>query len=153
MRLYHLKKISKVAGPLVYYSGSNETSLTPQFKLLKYKPLKHFENVKEICMVVCTQRRTGPFLKKKTTLLLLSKRSDQNSNSVIPYADSTWPKSSGSDPHYCLCYTPPFDADLIPLCINFTRGLMFIDVVGSGTFMIHPTIRTRNCGFASLAHS
>jgi hypothetical protein len=31
-----LKKISKLAGPPVYYSETNEPSLTPQFKWLEY---------------------------------------------------------------------------------------------------------------------
>jgi hypothetical protein len=41
-----LNKIFKLAGPLVYYSGSNETSLTPQFKWLEYT-FKIIQNIQE----------------------------------------------------------------------------------------------------------
>jgi hypothetical protein len=41
-----LKKNSKLAGPLVYYSGSNETSLTTQFKWLEYT-FKIIQNIQE----------------------------------------------------------------------------------------------------------
>jgi hypothetical protein len=34
VRLYHLKKNFKLAGSLVFYSGSNESSIARQFKWL-----------------------------------------------------------------------------------------------------------------------
>ncbi len=41
-----LKKVFELAWPLVYYSGSNETSLTPQFKWLEYT-FKIIQNIQE----------------------------------------------------------------------------------------------------------